>query len=218
MLCLVLVITVTGWSRLQTTRSNIDANEVASARAANALRWESLTLLNVNRTLATGPLRQVAQVARDIADGDLTHRTEALGRDEVADVLRSLGHMQGSLCTIVGNVRLATDSITVASSEVAAGGFKRIADIIGVIDGTAFQANILALKAAVGAARAGEQGRGFAVVAGEVRALAHRVAEAAKEVKSLITLSVEQSAAAAESLKDQAGRLATVVSVFKLPA
>ncbi|MGC8020797.1 methyl-accepting chemotaxis protein, partial [Salmonella enterica] len=68
----------------------------------------------------------------------------------------------------------------------------KMADIIGVIEGIAFQTNILALNAAVEAARAGENGRGFAVVATEVRSLAQRSATAAREIKELITASVDQ--------------------------
>jgi len=92
---------------------------------------------------------------------------------------------------------------------------KKIADIIGVIDGIAFQTNILALNAAVEAARAGEEGRGFAVVASEVRSLAGRSADAAREIKTLIGASVAR-VEQGTTLVDQAGvTMAEVVSSIK---
>ena len=108
---------------------------------------------------------------------------------------------------VVGNVVHTMKGINEAS--------RRIADIISVIDGIAFQTNILALNAAVEAARAGEQGRGFAVVAAEVRALAGRSADAAKEIKTLITASVERVEQGA-ALADNAGAtMAEVVSAIQ---
>ncbi|MEP7068113.1 MAG: methyl-accepting chemotaxis protein [Usitatibacter sp.] len=98
----------------------------------------------------------------------------------------------------------AVDQV-VKMMESIQGSSRKIGDIIGVIDSIAFQTNILALNAAVEAARAGEQGRGFAVVAGEVRSLAQRSAEAAKEIKSLITDSVQRVDAGAK-LADGAGQ------------
>ena len=87
----------------------------------------------------------------------------------------------------------------------------KVADIITVIEGIAFQTNILALNAAVEAARAGEQGRGFAVVAGEVRTLAQRSASAAKEVKELITSSVESVAKGSEQVERAGATMSDIV-------
>jgi len=92
------------------------------------------------------------------------------------------------------------------------GSSRKISDIIGVIDGIAFQTNILALNAAVEAARAGEQGRGFAVVAAEVRSLAQRSAQAAREIKTLISGSVEQVEAGARLVVDAGSTMSEVVA------
>ena len=241
---------------------------------------------------------QTASAEIAIGNQDLSQRTEqtasnlqqaASSMDQLtstvrqsADSARQANQLAASAAEVAARGGAVVSQVVTTMDEINASS-KKISDIIGVIDGIAFQTNILALNAAVEAARAGEQGRGFAVVAAEVRSLAQRSAQAAKEIKGLIGASVEkveggsrlvadagatmgeivtsvqrvsdiigeitsassdqsdgigqvnttvtqldqmtqqnaalveESAAAAESLKEQATRLAQVVSVFRLP-
>ncbi|MEH6436310.1 methyl-accepting chemotaxis protein [Massilia sp. DD77] len=220
------------------------------------------------------PLRRAVNLAKQVAEGDLTAEVRVRSRDETGELMGALKDMNASLGAIVAQVRGGTERIETASSEISAGNqdlsarteqqagsleetassmeeltstvkqnadnarqanqlaasaaetatrggavvsevvdtmgsinesARKIVDIIGVIDSIAFQTNILALNAAVEAARAGEQGRGFAVVAGEVRNLAQRSANAAREIKELIGDSVSRVEAGSR-LVDQAGR------------
>ena len=125
-----------------------------------------------------------------------TVKRNAESAQVAADLARQASDVASRGGQVVGQVVQTMQGITESS--------RRISDIIGTIDGIAFQTNILALNAAVEAARAGEQGRGFAVVASEVRSLAQRSAEAAREIKGLISTSVER-VERGTTLVDQAG-------------
>ncbi len=120
-----------------------------------------------------------------------------------ADSAQTANHLAHSASDVAQQGGAVVERVVDTMKGISASSH-RIADIINVIDSIAFQTNILALNAAVEAARAGEQGRGFAVVASEVRALAKRSADAAKEIKDLITTSLER-VESGSTLADQAG-------------
>jgi methyl-accepting chemotaxis protein len=178
---------------------------------------------NISRmvTAVRGASHSVSTASAEIASGnnDLCARTENQA-SALAQTAASMDELGAAVQQTADSARQADQLAQKASSVAVQGGqvvsqvvqtmkeindsSQKIADIISVIDSIAFQTNILALNAAVEAARAGEQGRGFAVVAAEVRSLASRSAEAAKQIKTLITTSVgrvEQGTA----LVDQAG-------------
>ena len=186
---------------------------------------QSLRILQINIKWLVGQIRESTDLvnsgASEIASGnaDLSARTES----QASSLEETASSMEELTSTVKQNAESAHHASKLVSStaEIAVNGgevvgkvihtmgsikdsSRKIADIIGVIDGIAFQTNILALNAAVEAARAGEQGRGFAVVASEVRNLAQRSAGAAKEIKSLIEDSVEK-VETGRKLVDEAG-------------
>ena len=194
---------------------------------------DALREMNASLARVVGQVRassdSIATGSAQIATGnaDLSHRTEEQASN-LQQTAASMEQISGTVKTSADTARQANELAASASAAASKGGqvvgavvdtmheiassSKKIADIIGVIDGIAFQTNILALNAAVEAARAGEQGRGFAVVAGEVRNLAGRSAEAAKEIKSLIGASVEKVEVGARQVNEAGASMSEIVT------
>ncbi|APW44221.1 methyl-accepting chemotaxis protein [Rhodoferax saidenbachensis] len=201
------------------------------AQLLQAMEGMRTSLARVVANVRTGS-ESVATASSEIAQGnnDLSARTEQQA-SALEETAASMEELSSTVKQNADNARQANQLAMSASTVAIQGGevvgqvvetmkgineaSRKISDIISVIDGIAFQTNILALNAAVEAARAGEQGRGFAVVASEVRSLAGRSAEAAKEIKTLISASVDR-VEQGTSLVDKAGVTMTeVVSSIK---
>jgi methyl-accepting chemotaxis protein len=202
----------------------VRSGDVSSVMAAMA-RMQT-ALIGVVSSVRVGS-ESVSTASSEIAQGnqDLSSRTESQA-SALQETAASMEELSSTVKQNADNARQANQLAMSASSVAIQGGevvaqvvdtmkgineaSRKISDIISVIDGIAFQTNILALNAAVEAARAGEQGRGFAVVATEVRSLAGRSADAAKEIKVLISNSVER-VEQGTALVDRAGTTMTEV-------
>ncbi|MFO1327470.1 MAG: methyl-accepting chemotaxis protein [Rubrivivax sp.] len=185
------------------TVSTVRDNASQVATASSQIAQGNLDLSSRTEQQASA-LQQTAASIEELGstvNQTAEHARQASGlADHARDVATRGGDAVGEL---VSTMRQIDDSS------------RRIGEIIGTIDGIAFQTNILALNAAVEAARAGEQGRGFAVVAGEVRSLAQRSSQAAREIRSLITASVERSATGSAQADHAGSTMADIVTAIE---
>jgi methyl-accepting chemotaxis protein len=276
---------------VDTTAASVDAASALSKRNGAVILGTSVAALALSALLAwsfvrsiSQPLGEAAQLAGQLAQGNLTHEGGSSSSDATGRVLAALGEVSRNLSGLVVDIRRTADEINTASGEIASGNgdlssrtestaaslqqtaasveqlaatirssaenareanqlardasavareggsivadvvttmeainaqAKKIGEIIATIDGIAFQTNILALNAAVEAARAGEHGRGFAVVAAEVRSLAQRSGDAAREIRSLISNSVEQIDAGAGKVQAAGQTMGRIVGAIE---
>ena len=209
----VLVAALLSWMLLRTVKTELGGDPADARRTLRRIAEGDLVDTQ-DADMARGLMQEIAQTRRNLRDLLLVVRAAAAMEEisstvvQTADSARqadSLAHSAAEVAerggAIMTDVVATMDDINESSS--------RIADIVGTIDGIAVQTNILALNAAVEAARAGEQGRSFAVVAAEVRVLAQRSAQAAREIRELIEESVQKVAGGAGLVADAGASLST---------